>query len=74
MSGEGSTLEARVIELESRLAFQEHQLSELNDALTATRLEAQRHADLLRRVLEELRNQRGNVHADAADEPPPPHY
>lgn len=65
---------ARIVELEARVAFQEHTLAELNNALTGTRLEAQRHADLLRRVLEELRNQRGAVFADPADEPPPPHY
>ena len=65
---------ARIVELEARVAFQEHTLAELNNALTETRLEAQRHADLLKRVLEEMRNQRGSVYADPADEPPPPHY
>ena len=36
MSGE---LEQRVVELEMRLAFQDQLLSELNEALTALRLE-----------------------------------
>jgi hypothetical protein len=33
-------LERRVVELETRLAFQEQALTELSDALAATRLEA----------------------------------
>ena len=69
-----TALLARIEELEARVAFQEQTLSELNDALSATRLEAQRHADLLRRLLDELRLQRGSLYADPADEPPPPHY
>lgn len=67
-------LQARIEELEARVAFQEHTLAELNDALAASRMERQRHADLLARVLEELRLQRGQLYADPADEPPPPHY
>ncbi len=69
-----SALEARVVELETRLAFQEHALSELNDALAELRVEAARSADLLRRVLEELKLHRGDLMADPAAEPPPPHY
>ena len=71
---EPAALLARIEELEARIAFQEQTLSELNDALGATRLEAQRHADLLRRLLDELRLQRGSLHDDPSHEPPPPHY
>ncbi len=66
--------EARITELETRLAFQEQALQELSDALAATRLEAGRTADLLRRALAELAQGRGGVVGDPADEPPPPHY
>ena len=66
--------EARITELETRLAFQEQALHELSDALAATRLEAERIAGLLRRVLAELAQGRGGVVGDPADEPPPPHY
>lgn len=66
--------ERRLVELETRLAFQEQALAELSDALAESRLETQRYADLLRRALEELRQPRGDVFADPADEPPPPHY
>lgn len=67
-------LEARITELETRLAFQESALSELSDALAQARLEAGRSAELLRRVLLELAQSRSGVTGDPAEEPPPPHY
>ncbi|MBW8850152.1 MAG: SlyX family protein [Xanthomonadales bacterium] len=74
MADADKDLQARVVELETRLAFQEQAQLELSDALAALRDEAARSADLLRRVLEELKTHRGDVMADPASEPPPPHY
>ncbi len=70
----GSTLEARLVELETRLAFQEHALNELSEALADARAEGGRQAELLRHLLSDLQKVRGSLYADAADEPPPPHY
>lgn len=72
-------VEQRLHELETRLAFQEHALNELSDALAAARDEEARNALLLHRALEELKQLRsalaGNpLSADPAGEPPPPHY
>lgn len=72
-------LEQRLVDLESRLAFQEQALSELSDALAAARDEEGRNALLLHRVLEELKQMRSAMAAnplaaDPAQEPPPPHY
>jgi SlyX protein len=67
-------LEGRVAELEMRVTFQEHALAELSDALAASRVEAARSAELLRRALDELKQSRGEFFADPASEPPPPHY
>ncbi len=67
-------LQGRIVELETRLAFQEHTMAELSDALAELRTEAARSADLLRRVLEEVKLHRGDLMADPGDEPPPPHY
>jgi len=72
-------LEQRLIELESRLAFQEHALAELSDALAASRSETSRNAELLRRALDDLKQydlkqSRSEFFADASNEPPPPHY
>jgi SlyX protein len=66
--------EQRLMELETRLAFQEHALAELSDALAASRRETARNAELLRRALDDLKQSRGEFFADPASEPPPPHY
>jgi SlyX protein len=71
---DAATLENRLAELEMRLAFQEHALAELSDALAASRIETARNAELLRRALEDLKQSRGDFFADPASEPPPPHY
>jgi SlyX protein len=72
-------LEQRLVDLEIRLAFQEHTIGELSDALAAARDEEARNALLLHRALDELKQLRGALSAnplsaDAAAEPPPPHY
>jgi SlyX protein len=67
-------IEPRLIELETRLSFQEQALAELSLALAASRQEATRTAELLERVLSELRQPRGDLYPDPASEPPPPHY
>ena len=74
-----SATDDRLAELETRLAFQEHALAEMSDALAAARDEEARNALLLHRVLEELRQMRLSLStqpqsADPASEPPPPHY
>lgn len=67
-------LEQRLVELETRLAFQEQALGELNQALTDARMEGARNTELLRHLLADLGKLRNSLHADVQDEPPPPHY
>jgi SlyX protein len=67
-------LNRRLTELETRLAFQEHTLTELSDALAASRIETARNAELLRRALDDMKQSRSDFFADPASEPPPPHY
>ncbi len=72
-------IDARMVELETRLAFQEQALQELSDALAAARDGEARNSLLLHRALEELRQLRSAlatspVTGDGASEPPPPHY
>jgi SlyX protein len=72
-------LEERLVDLETRLAFQEQALLDLSDALAAARSEEASNALRLHRALEELRQLRSAMAAspvtgDAASEPPPPHY
>ena len=69
-----TSVEDRLVDLETRLAFQEQALAEMSDALAASRLEQARTQDLLQRALVDLRQLRPMLHADPADEPPPPHW
>jgi SlyX protein len=75
MPTESSTqLEQRVVELETRLAFQEQALADLSDALAAARIETAENAEVLRRTLDAVKQSRGEFYADPSEEPPPPHY
>ena len=69
-----ATLEQRVTELETRLAFQEETIVQLNDALSQARLELGAQTGLLRRMMDDLRQSRTVQFPDPSDEPPPPHY
>ena len=64
----------RFTELETRLAFQEQALTEMSDALAASRTENLRTLEMLRRALDDLKQLRSVLHSDPGDEPPPPHY
>ncbi|WP_329856492.1 SlyX family protein [Stenotrophomonas muris] len=68
-------LEARLVELEMRVSFQEQALAELSDALADARMQGMRNADVLRVLLEDLGKVRSALNSsDPASEPPPPHY
>lgn len=67
-------LEARLVDLETRLAFQERALAEMSDAVAAARMEQLRTQHLLQQALTDLRQLRTMLYADPATEPPPPHY
>lgn len=64
----------RFTELETRFAFQEQSITEMSDALAASRAEAERNHELLQRALEDLKQLRSLLYSDPATEPPPPHY
>ena len=68
-------LEARLVELEMRVSFQEQALAELSEALADARMEGTRNAGLMRVLLEDLGKVRNALNSsDPVDEPPPPHY
>ena len=64
----------RFIELETRVAFQEHTLSELNDVVASQSRELLALRLQLERALADLKTLRGLLYADPSAEPPPPHY
>lgn len=73
-SSREQALEARLIELEMRVSFQEQALAELSEALADARIEGTRNADLTRLLLEDLGKVRNALYSDSGEEPPPPHY
>jgi len=66
--------EARLIELETRIAFLEHGLAELNQALADTHLQGSRNTELLHHMLKDLGKLRTELHSSNAAFEPPPHY
>ena len=74
LSGQDILLEQRLVELETRLAFQEQATNELSQALADARIEGARNAEMLRHLLSDLGKLRDGLAGDAQDEPPPPHY
>lgn len=66
--------EMRLIEIETRLAFQEQAMGELSDVIHRQQreLEALRHA--LNQAHADLQNLREHASSGSLPEPPPPHY
>jgi SlyX protein len=64
----------RLVELETRVAFQDHLLGELNDVVTAQGRELHEMRQELARAVADLKTLRGLLYADPGSEPPPPHY
>ena len=74
MSAQAGDDDARLVDLETRIAFIERALHEMSDALAEARKEAFRDRIKVERALADLGELRGMIPGDTQEEPPPPHY
>ena len=74
MSAQTGDMDARLVDLETRIAFIERTLVEMSDALAEARKEAFRDRIKVERALADLGELRGMIPGDQQEEPPPPHY
>ena len=66
--------EARFVDLETRLTYQERTIEELNEVVTRQQDQIDTLTGKLEAVVNHIREGTSPVARDAADEPPPPHY
>ena len=61
-------------ELQTKIAFQEHTIDVLNDALTSQQYQIEKLQVQMRHVLEKVKGFEPSNIATMSDETPPPHY
>ena len=67
-------MEERIIELETKVSYQDHIIGELNDVVTSQQQQIDRLEKQVRRMEQHLKGLAGSGLARADEEAPPPHY
>lgn len=71
---ENQQILARITELESKVAFQEITIDELNHALVYQQFALDKLQQQIKQLAEKLQGVQGSNIASRAEETPPPHY
>ena len=67
-------LTSRLVDLETRLAFQENSIHSLNEAMHRQQLEIERLTRAVAILAEQMRSALPSLVGSVQDEKPPPHY
>lgn len=67
-------MEERLIELETKISYQEHIIGELNEVVTEQQRQIDRMEKELKRIQTHLKGISGSGLARPDEEAPPPHY
>ncbi len=68
------TSEARIIELETRLAFQDDTIQQLSDTLATQQQQLDNLTRMVKIINKQLKSLPQDLGGGAGEEPPPPHY
>lgn len=74
LAAELARAEAAIAELETKLAFQEHTIDVLNEALSSQQLQIDKMQYQLRHVIDKVKGLEPSNIAKMSEETPPPHY
>lgn len=67
-------MQERIVELESKVAFQDELINRLDEILVSQRDELDRLAERVRRLEEQIKAGSTSMIRTEAEETPPPHY
>lgn len=69
-----SELDARIVELETRLAFQEDSIEALSNTVAEQQQTIEKLTIMIKHVNQQLKSLPQEIGSDTGSEPPPPHY
>ncbi|WP_296049182.1 SlyX family protein [uncultured Alteromonas sp.] len=74
LAGDLAKAEDAIAELETKLAFQEHTIEALNEALSSQQMQIDKMQYQLRHVIDKIKGMEPSNIAKMSEETPPPHY
>ncbi|OMH30228.1 SlyX family protein [Motiliproteus sp. MSK22-1] len=69
-----TTPEERIIELETRQAFQDDTIEDLSNTIAKQQRQIDDLTQMVKIINKQMKTLPQDMSADSADEPPPPHY